>query len=527
MSEELLSFDIPLDETSIIKVIGVGGGGSNAVNYMYELGIKDVNFVVCNTDAQALKKSPVPLKIQLGASLTEGRGAGNKPQQGKQAAIESLDKISSILEDNTKMVFITAGMGGGTGTGAAPVIAKAAKDKGILTVGIVTIPFKFEGPVRINQAIEGIAEMKDYVDSLLVINNEKLREIHGNLRLSEAFKKTDNILSIAAKGIAEIITVHGYVNVDFEDVKTVMKNSGVSIMGSASAQGESRAISAISEALSSPLLNNNDIRGAKNILLNITSGDEEITMDEVGEITDYVLSEVGTDTNIIWGNGHDESLGDMLNVTIIATGFDSNSIPELGSYTAKAPAKVELVPVTVTKEETCDIVDEIMETIEASEEVEQVETVSEIVAENISEEHTEEIVEETKVPEMKKPMKIEEPLLDFTTVSAGESKQVFVAPVNSQHEYKKETEVKKHAVEETEKTIKDRYDKLKALSNLTDANIEKLENEPAHLRMKKATQVSQQQKEESDNMLSSYTISTDANNNTQLRKDNPFFEVPD
>src|SRR6056297_824891 len=238
MSEDLMNFDIPDNPNSIIKVVGVGGGGSNAINYMYGLGIKDVSFVVCNTDSQALTNSPVPIKIQLGESLTEGRGAGSKPQKGKEAAIESLESIQQVLEDNTKMAFITAGMGGGTGTGAAPVIAKAARDMGILTVGIVIIPFRFEGRIRIEQALEGIAEMEKHVDSLLIINNEKLRDMYGDLKLSNAFSRADNVLSTAAKGIAEIITVHGYINVDFADVETVMTDSGVAIMGSASSNGE-------------------------------------------------------------------------------------------------------------------------------------------------------------------------------------------------------------------------------------------------------------------------------------------------
>ncbi len=328
MNDDLMSFEMPENQNCIIKVIGVGGGGSNAVNHMFNQGIKDVNFLVCNTDDQALQNSPVPVKIQLGDSLTEGRGAGNKPEIGKQAAIENLVDIEKVLQDNTRMVFITAGMGGGTGTGAAPIIAKAARDMGILTVGIVTIPFRFEGKVRINQALDGIAEMEKNVDSLLVINNEKLREMYGDLKLSNAFSKADDVLSTAAKGIAEIITVHGYINVDFADVETVMKNSGVAIMGSSTASGENRALMAIQQALESPLLNSNDIRGAKNILLNITSGVDEITMDEVGEVTDFVQETVGSSASIIWGTGSDDNLQDQVNVTIIATGFNTRNIAE-------------------------------------------------------------------------------------------------------------------------------------------------------------------------------------------------------
>jgi len=267
MGDDIINFDLPITNQSIIKVIGVGGGGGNAVNYMHRMGIKDVDFVLCNTDAQALVNSPVEFKIQLGATLTEGRGAGNNPDIGRQAAIESLDQIVNLLQKNTKMVFITAGMGGGTGTGAAPIIAKAAKELGILTVAIVTIPFRTEGRTKMKQAIEGIKNISQHVDSLLVINNEKLLEVYRNLKLTEAFAKADDVLATAAKGIAEIITVHGYINVDFADVETVMYNSGVALMGSGMASGENRALQAVKQALESPLLNNNDISGARNILL--------------------------------------------------------------------------------------------------------------------------------------------------------------------------------------------------------------------------------------------------------------------
>jgi cell division protein FtsZ len=327
--EELMHFELPVNKSSIIKVLGVGGGGSNAVNHMFRQGIKDVDFIVCNSDAQALANSPVPVKLQLGASLTEGRGAGNKPEVGRQAAIESLDNLSEILTANTKMIFITAGMGGGTGTGAAPVIARAAKELGILTVAIVTIPFKNEGPRRVNQALEGIAELEKQVDSLLVINNEKIRQIYGDLRLSDAFSKADDVLAVAAKGIAEIITVHGFINVDFADVQTVMTNSGVAILGTGMSEGENRAIDAIKQALNSPLLNDTDIKGAKNILLNVISGSEEVTMDEIGQIIDYVKECSGINADLIWGNGTDPNLGTQISVTVIATGFSAGNIPEL------------------------------------------------------------------------------------------------------------------------------------------------------------------------------------------------------
>lgn len=344
MSEDIMNFDLPVDRSSIIKVLGIGGGGNNAVNHMYERGIKDVNFVICNTDHQALTKSPVPIKVQIGESLTEGRGAGSKPEVGRQAALENIGDVMEALSGNTKMVFITTGMGGGTGTGATPVIAKACKEAGLLTIAVVTIPFKSEGKVRIRQAIDGVTELKDNVDSLLVINNEKLREIYGNQPVSTAFAKADDILTTAVKGIAEIITVTGYINVDFADVETVMKNSGVSIMGMGRAAGENRAVKAIENALASPLLNSNDVTGASSILLNISSGtgEHEITMDELGDITDFMYDCAADDALIIRGLSRDESLGEEISVTVIATGFEANSIFQ--PYKRKEPSKVELMP---------------------------------------------------------------------------------------------------------------------------------------------------------------------------------------
>jgi len=329
MTDKLANFSFQKNPGAEIKVIGVGGGGGNAVNHMYTQGIRDVDFVICNTDAQAMKSSPVQTRVPLGASLTEGRGAGNKPQVGKEAALENIDDVSKVLEENTKMVFITAGMGGGTGTGGAPVIAKACKEAGYLTVAIVTIPFRNEGRRRIRQAANGIAELEKYVDSLLVINNEHIREMYGDFGISEAFSKADNILATAAKGIAEIITVPGYINVDFADVETVMRNSGLAVMGTGIASGENRAQEAVEKALRSPLLNNNDIRGAKDVLINITSGDIEVTMTEIGEITDYIQNKAGFDADLIWGNGKEESLVENISVTVIATGFSTSSISEI------------------------------------------------------------------------------------------------------------------------------------------------------------------------------------------------------
>jgi len=329
--------------TPIIKVIGVGGGGGNAVNYMYQQGIHDVDFIICNTDAKALQKSTVRNQIKLGKQ-TEGLGAGNKPEVGRDAAMDSQEAIRSALDGNTRMVFLTAGMGGGTGTGATPVIAQIAREMDILTVAIVTIPFRFEGTIRFRQALDGIRELRNHVDSLLIINNEKLREMYGNLPVSQAFSHADDILTTAAKGIAELVTIPGKVNVDFADVKTTMKNGGITVMGSAAASGEGRARRAVEEALTSPLLNNNEISGARNILLNITSGtdENEVTMDELGEITDFVTQSVARDASVIWGAGNDERMGNELRVTVVATSFTGNSFPELDLSPAREPIRTVL-----------------------------------------------------------------------------------------------------------------------------------------------------------------------------------------
>lgn len=333
----MMKFDLPKENSSIIKVIGVGGGGSNAVNHMYKQGIKGVDFIVCNTDQQALDMSPVPLRIVLGASLTKGRGAGSLPEVGKNAAIENIEEVKTLLANNTEMVFITAGLGGGTGTGAAPIIAKAAKEMGILTVGIVTIPFGFEGKKRKAQADAGLEALKANVDTLLVISNDKLREIYGNLKVTEAFGHADDILATAAKGIADIITTTLQINTDINDVKTVMKESGVAIMGSAMASGEQRSLRAVEQAMTSPLLNDSNIKGARYVLVNVTCGEDEITMDEFGEITDYIQDAAGMSAEVIKGYGVDPSLGDKVNVTIIATGFNSKA--DVGIQIEKAPAK--------------------------------------------------------------------------------------------------------------------------------------------------------------------------------------------
>ncbi|MBN1926698.1 MAG: cell division protein FtsZ [Prolixibacteraceae bacterium] len=354
MSDELLNFSCEPNQSAQIKVIGVGGGGGNAVNYMFRQGIAGVGFVICNTDAQALQNSPVPITFQLGSSLTRGRGAGNMPELGEQAAIESIDEIKGFLEDNTQMVFITACLGGGTGTGAAPIIAQACRELKILTIAVVTIPSKSEGKKRYNQAIDGLEKIRDHVDSLLVINNEKIRDIYGNLPASAAFSKADEILATAVKGVAEIITLHGNINIDFADVHTVMANSEVFIMGTGFAEGPGRALDAVKNALVSPLLDSNSIVGAKDILLNIISGDDEITIGEIGEIIEFLQDKAGSDANIIWGNGVDLGLGNKVSVTVAATGFKVNPSAVIQQLDKMPDEKHELdienVPVFITEE---------------------------------------------------------------------------------------------------------------------------------------------------------------------------------
>ena len=329
------SFDLPKNRSNVMKVMGIGGGGSNAVNYMYKQGIKGVDFVVCNTDSQALEESPVPNKIQLGANLTEGLGAGANPEIGKLAALESYEELKNLLETQTKMLFITAGMGGGTGTGAAPIIAEMAKEFDILTVGIVTIPFSFEGKNRESQAVKGLEKLKRSVDSLIIINNNKLREVYGNLGFKEGFSKADEVLATAAKGVAQVITHHYTQNIDLKDAKTVLSNSGTAIMGSSTASGSNRANEAVMRALDSPLLNDNKIEGSKNVLLLIVSGAEEITIDEIGEINEYIQNETGNSANIIMGVGEDLDLGNKISVTVIATGFGDDKQNSLVSSETK------------------------------------------------------------------------------------------------------------------------------------------------------------------------------------------------
>lgn len=519
-----MNFDLPKDQSSIIKVIGVGGGGSNAVNHMYKQGIKGVDFIVCNTDSQALDISPVPVKVQLGQSLTEGRGAGSVPAVGKNAAIENLDEIQEILAKQTTMVFVTAGMGGGTGTGAAPVIAKAAKDMGILTVGIVTIPFTFEGKKRMNQAAEGLREMRAAVDTLLVIRNDKLREIHGNLSLQNAFEQADNILTTAAKGIAELISVTGAINVDMNDVNTVMKESGVAIMGQASAEGEDRAIKASREALESPLLNDNDIEGAKYILLNITYGTSEVMMDEISDITDYIQHAAGSTADVIWGHGMDESLGDKLSVTIIATGF--RSTPDTG-FEIEEKVRHELNPETTpTKSQ------QISQTVTDPSGNED-EPYMKPAAENVpqpDEEKTPEVVkydlfdpipEETRSPKREEPQQTEQHHIPDEKPTQIEN------TTPSQHDdyyqpdelsQRVNSEVASQLNRERLRNLRDMSQRIKSPQGLSE-----LEKEPAYKR-RNVRLTSVQHSSESD--VSRYTLSEekDENGNTRsgLRPNNPY-----
>ncbi len=460
----LTNFDMPLNKEAIIKVIGVGGGGGNAVNHMWRRGIKDVDFVLCNTDSQALANSPVTTKVHLGSSLTEGRGAGNKPEVGRQAAIENIEDVKNAIGENTKMVFITAGMGGGTGTGAGPVIAEACRQMDLLTVGIVTIPFRNEGKRRIQQAIEGIQELEGTVDSLLVINNEKIREMYGDFKISEAFAKADDVLSTAAKGIAEIITVHGYINVDFADVETVMRQSGVAIMGSAIATGENRAIVAVEEALNSPLLNNNDIKGARNILLNITSGSEEITMDEIGRITDYVQDKAGYDADLIWGNGIDPTLGDQISVTVIATGFSTSSIPEV-----LANKKVEKTYHTLNEQP------------KVQQAVYQTETSTVLPRKNT----------------------------DSVRLSGGPTHDEY----DSLYAGVKTTQTSQKIKPEPE--VEFSYN----LANSSEQEIEQMENIPAY---KRRNMMMNQKEQQQDKKVSRYSLNIDENNKTYFRKNNNY-----
>jgi cell division protein FtsZ len=492
---------------------------------MYKQGIRGVDFILANTDSQVLGMSEVPVKIQLGANLTEGMGAGSIPEIGRQAAMESTDEIKKLLETNTKMAFITAGMGGGTGTGAAPVIASIAKDLGILTVGIVTIPFAFEGRKRRQQAEKGIEEMRKYVDTLLVICNDKLRELEGDLKLSQAFSQADNILTIAAKGIAEIITVTGYINVDFNDVKTVMKESGVAIMGTGIAEGENRSRRAVEDALNSPLLDDNDIEGAKNILLYISSGTEEVTMDEVMDITDYIQDEAGSTAEIIWGNGTDDTLGAAISVTLIATGFKAGSVQNQNimpnAEVQKTVIKLENVP---EEKKPVDNVKEDDFKVITREQIPAPETISKFKLED------EPAKEEKKEPYMPLAnqdsgdfeLKIRQPQTEQT------KKEVVLNIIDSEQAQDNSWQVKEQSTkppqtQEEKEMYEKMLDRQKRLRDLSTkirqpGGLEELENEPAYKRRNvELTDV----KPSDQSSVSRYVMGEDEDKKPEI-KNNPY-----
>jgi len=541
-----MKFEMLKDKSSIIKVIGVGGGGGNAVNHMYRQGITGVDFIICNTDAQALEFSPIPNKVQLGASLTEGMGAGAQPEVGKNSAIENIDDIKAMLGSTTKMLFITAGMGGGTGTGASPIIAKAAKELGILTVAIITTPFAFEGKRRKMQADDGMEELKKYVDSYLVISNDRLREIFGNLTLGSAFAQADDILTTAAKGIAEIITVPGYINVDFKDVSTVMKDSGVSIMGSFSAEGENRALAAVEGALASPLLKDNEIEGARYILLNISSGVREVTMDEVTIITDYIQDKAGLSADLIWGNCIDEALEDRLSVTIIATGFQTTEqrakdrqnvkkislltpeeaplvrpVEPVNSFIEAKPEPVSSEPVLKVQEDQkqSDLFGDLFNLNRAPKVEEETQNNATIVHQLVEETPAAEAQEsgfEVKVSETD--FVFETPIAQF---DLEEEIETVPEPVAQVEEVGLDDDKNDDSVEDQLKKSRERILRLKDLSlKLRTTNgLQELENEPAYKR--KQMQL-QQVQHSSESQVSRFTLSNDEDGSTEIRPNNSF-----
>jgi len=540
-----MQFEMLKDKSSIIKVIGVGGGGGNAVNHMYRSGITGVDFIICNTDAQALESSPIPNKVQLGASLTEGMGAGSIPEVGKNSAIENIDDIKTMLGSTTKMLFITAGMGGGTGTGASPIIAQAAKELDILTVAIITTPFSFEGKRRKMQAEDGLDELKKYVDSYLVISNDRLREIFGNLTLGSAFAQADDILTTAAKGIAEIITVPGYINVDFKDVRTVMKDSGVSIMGSYSAKGENRALTAVEGALASPLLKDNEIEGARYILLNISSGVSEVTMDEVAIITDYIQDKAGLSADLIWGNCIDENLEDKLSVTIIATGFqtteeraqDKKNVKKISLLTPEeAPLVKPIEAVNSFMEPKAEAAQVSQEPVMKASDLKQ----SDLFGEGYqagkarkAEESENNIIRHILLEEEKYSNEGQaEQGFEFE-VKVSETDFTFETPVadfgSNQHLEKPEEAYQAGAdddktdesMEDQLKKSKERILRLKDLSMKlrTSNGLQELENEPAYKR--KQMQL-QQVQHSSESQVSRFTLSSDEDGSTEIRPNNSF-----
>jgi cell division protein FtsZ len=532
-----MQFEMLKEKSSIIKVVGVGGGGGNAVNHMYKQGITGVDFIICNTDAQALELSPIPNKVQLGASLTEGMGAGSIPEVGKNSAIENIEDVKQMLGSNTKMLFITAGMGGGTGTGASPIIAKAAREMDILTVGIITTPFSFEGKRRKMQAEEGLEELKKYVDSFLVISNDKMRQIFGNLTLGSAFAQADDILTTAAKGIAEIITHPGYINVDFKDVRTVMKDSGVAIMGSYSAEGETRASKAVEGALSSPLLKDNQIEGARYILLNISSGTEqEVTMDEVSIITDYIQEEAGLAADLIWGNCIDESLGNKISVTIIATGFQTKDEREKEQSNKKVVSMLvpentplvkpvnEFVKPSVKEDVTAKVTTSQQKQNGLFDILAQADEETHTVRYNLMEEEPEAEVEDEPnadglVYKLSDVVMNFEPVKEPAPAPLPQAQPVaYVAPqpepaVNGDENKTNES------IEEQLRKSRERIMRLKDLSmKLRNGNIQELENVPAYKRKEISLQQTPASNESS---ISKFSLS-DNEGTTEIRKNNSF-----
>ncbi|MFN4973316.1 MAG: cell division protein FtsZ [Bacteroidota bacterium] len=539
-----LNFDLPKDRSSIIKVLGVGGGGGNAVNHMYNQGIKGVDFVICNTDMQVLEKSPIPNKIQLGSGLTAGLGAGANPEKGKQAAMEAIEDIIDLLGVNTKMLFITAGMGGGTGTGAAPIIAKAARELDILTVGIVTTPFKLEGAKRKQNADEGIEILKKSVDCLLVINNDKLREVYGKLPMSQSFANADNILTTAAKGIAEIITQTGYINVDFEDVKTVMQRSGVALMGSGFAEGPDRAIEAVKSALNSPLLLDNRITGAKNILLNIASGTDEILLDELDAIMQFVQAEAGEAADVIFGTTYDETLGGKVSVTLIATGFKTAEENRVVVIAPKAKATkhnlyhennpvAPVIPVAAkdTEEEkmvTHNLMDEQTPAVTEEAPAEKSEENQESIRFELKIQAEDERIAENPVADVSEDDEIRSRVKDVVNKEQAEEltpkmEEFFEEQIQFEITNMKDDEMM--SMEEQEKHIEKQIERLKALKNLnltinSPTGIRDLEKEPAYVRRnKKLNDVPHS----SESQVSRLTLFEDpTSNKTTIRTNNSF-----
>ena len=557
-NENIIDFNLPKNQSSVIKVIGIGGGGGNAINYMYENGIEGVDFAICNTDTQALEASQIPVKIQLGETLTNGLGAGSNPEVGKQAAMESIDRINELLDSNTNMLFITAGMGGGTGTGAAPVIAKAAMDKGILTVGVVTMPFDTEGGRRIEHAKAGLEELRNNVDTLLVINNQKLLEVHGDLKLTQAFSKANQVLNIATKGIAEVITQHLTVNIDLSDARLVLQKSGTAIMGQAEAEGDNRAVEAVKNALDSPLLNDNDIFGSKHVLLKIVTGDseeEEISMNELKIITDIIQKQAGNNVNIINGVGTDPKLGSKLSVTVIATGFevteeiedvvvDINEQENLDTFGMPINKKVE-TPLSITEDFTQQSMLEFEEDYQVNfnESVEEKEDMMDFTitnTEDVVEDDKEVVVEEVETrvvltlgDDLEENLTEEDLSLDVeeATISEVEEKQEVsftfnmsengVVPPEPEMKMRERVKINPQEVEENKMMCRKREEKLKNISNIlrTPSGLTNLIDEPA---FKRNGINLEDVPHSSESELSNQTLSLGEDNVVQLKQNNSF-----